>query len=84
MCQNGAILTAMALARGDEFQATVAVDFVVPMLKPRHPLTRLADGIEGLVGKAGMIFQCFEQGLGIGVVVAHRGAAQRGHDPKSL
>ena len=60
LLQNGAILTAMALARGDEFQATVTVDFIVPMLKPRHPLTRLADGIEGLVGKAGMIFQCLK------------------------
>lgn len=74
----------MTLAGGDEFQATVAVDFVVPVLKSRHPLTRLADGIEGLVGKAGMIFERLEQGLGIGVVVAHRGATQRGHDPKSL
>ena len=68
----------------DEFQATVAVDLIVPMLKPRHPLTRLADGIEGLAGKAGMIFQCLKQGLGIRVVVAHRGATQRGHDPESL
>jgi len=71
------ILPAMALARGDGLQGTVAVNLVVPVLEPGNPLTGLLEGLEGFIGKARGVLQGLEQGLGIGVVVADRGPAER-------
>jgi len=64
------ILPAMALPRRDELQGAVSVNLVVPVLEPGDPLTGLVEVLEGFIGEARVILQRFEQGLGIGVVVA--------------
>lgn len=50
------VLAPMALARGDDFQGTVAMLVVLPLLESGHPLTGLLQGIERLVRKAWRYF----------------------------
>ncbi len=55
LLQDGDVFAAMALTRCNESQGAVAMDLVVSVHKPDHPLTGFLKAFEGLVREAWVV-----------------------------
>lgn len=77
-------LASMSLRRGHELQGAVAMFMVVPGHEAVHPVPGLLQRVEGPLRPQRAVLRRAEQGLGIGVVIAHPRAAERGHHAQVL
>jgi len=68
----------------DEADRAVSMNAVVPAHELEHPLARRPDVGEAVHREARSVLRRAEQGLRVGVVVAHSRAAERGADAESL
>ncbi len=75
--KDGRVGAGMALLGGDEPQPAVAVLGVVPAHEVQDPGPRFAQVSEAARWVGGTVLQGAEQGLGVGVVIAHARAAVR-------
>ena len=82
--QDGDIFVTVALTLCDISQVAMTMGFVVPVHKSSHPLTGFFKVFKGLIREAWGVLQSFEQGFGIGIVVADGRSAKRGNDAQLL
>jgi len=82
--ESSVVLAAMALSWGHEREGAVTVLLVIPNDEAGYPLARRLQVSERLAGRARLILEGLEQGLGEGVVIADRRSAKGRHDPEAL
>ena len=77
--QKSVLFTVMALIRCHVTDRAVPVLAVVPLHETMDPPARILDALERLAWVGRRVLQRAEQALRVGVVVAHRGPAERRH-----
>jgi len=82
--EDGVIVTAVTLSRGDVADASVSVLIVVPRHEFSCPGVGSVEIVEALRRELGAVLGGAEQRLGVGVVVTHAGPRARRRNPFSI
>ena len=82
--KDGRVGASMALLGGDEGERAVAMLGVVPAHEVQDPSARFAQVSEAARWVGRTVLQGAEQGLGVGIVVAHARAAVGGNDAEVI
>ena len=71
--QDVKVSSVVSIIRGDVLDGAVQVVCVVPADEAFDPVACVFDGGEGSLGVVGLVLEGFEEGFGVGVVVADPG-----------